>query len=1574
VDSIQSQIETLRNSKESIRNIEQKIQDNPNLVQLHLNLEFLPGMIGYEPHRQTLHVWSEENPEGIDVNPPSDLTLPEFELYIKNKLGLDRSQEISLALSLVDEVTNELIPVRIGEKIGVLDIDEQTTIGEIFGEMSGYSLTIMPLTAGAWGGTSDSYWIYTPFKEVSPTGVVIDRKSEKVFNFRRKLLPLTSSNYKIADNILLKASDSEIEAFSDEFDSQVVQLMKEVFNIKSSEVTFEDKKAFVLSQLKDIFEDAYLYNEKKLGRALTSRELEWNTRMTKFWKDSFVKKVDKASVVLIDSILTASFESSVLLQLFEISKTFELKKSSEVFTKLSNSLYNRKLFTDNQFRNEIRNNFLNEFFATFFAQRNFNEFKTPLASFAERTGALAELQVFIKFLPNALRHTYENNEIDAASISKIIDKYYFGYGKKLFSEPYFSDGVDNWRYPDLSNWLFLANQMKDAIIRIQPIKFVSDPWTMKHILADLLSSMYIQVRYNMFETFEKKGLQIKNLQIEAALISLIQNNDGLNNFDGYFSFVLNELSGLDFYSLFGRNKEYKGSNRILQEEKIIEAVNKKIWEKLGYQPSYTDYQAELKKLVSDVGFILNEIISKHKVDKIFSSSDLSDIQDFIRDISNLKASEFKSQFSEFEYIDEDSGNIFEVSGIDRASNFNYYRITDIKLEGIIESVQGGYQIGDEHFKEVYILKSNKLTPITSLNEIKDKSFRIIHSKEGDLALAEISHNKLVKTPNDWYDGIILNGKLIRNAIISDYSGYLLSSIFYNAKENKFSLKNVKEFNNEFLEGKIGDNDFKYGIRILFSFAKSDSNGYLHSLLLTNLINPAFAPQTSELYHSFPSQMSRNYFENLEDLYEFKSAKSQLTEDGTFELISAEKDTSIISKEDLFSVFLDLFEFKNLLIKESSHTSKEQSISLLIRKFLGALNLQYDPFSGEIDPTSIREISDVELIFSELFKEGNKLDDQAVQNFLFLKENEDGKFVPVEKEHFDSGEFTFKKWLKDIFVRVKDYSGSNKHILEAQKLLEKYSKNIINTNSDPKYFDKQNGELQAGKAIFESINRLFGHITLMFVFTHMIDFYQYKRGYKLDILTAPSREALLDSVRKLGIKTLIKTTQIDTPLGRKVILNNLFSLFFLDSYMHLPVSGDIESSTNMVSFGYSPMPFIEGSLKTNSLKEFHVEIQDQFYFQYYSHFSELYAGSGTKNVIRNLFYESGKEIMSVVEKKIRAFIDSMDFNSIKYKQSFKDSLYNRLVLATEREIFDMLNYRFTDGSYNIRFQIENLLTGINEEDLATDTSKYFNYNKEENTHERDIIFHTVLVNGEPFILRFSKSDFEGKDIRIWRSAIRHHEGSKVTDFRQADVDFSVFNKGAIDDKVQVLREIIEKNSGKVKIYLAPNVGEKLIDGKTLSYGYQYAYSTLKKILPPTTIASEARYIVIDLSKDSKGNYIDSLTKMKLQYVVALSMAYAPSQSNRKNTMDFMFIMKQYSEDITYEYEKAICIFDRNKFYKLNEIYSVRQSDRLYKQITLTGFEDSLIWKTKWENDWSKNNRYMLVNYEQIFNIYGFLPWW
>jgi hypothetical protein len=1425
-------------------------------------------------------------------------------------------------------------------------------------------------------GTPEEFWTITEIKGELPSGTIYTRKSDKVIELRKRLLPLLSNNYKLIDNILLKESDAVIEEFANELEIKANRIKSEL-NINDK--NFKDK---TLEKMKDLFDEKYLYSENVLGRPLSQKEQKWNSVMENYFKNKFEKEINKLSNEVRDYLLSGCLQNSMLIDILDVVDSPSIKNADQVFDKLAQVLYSNHLV---ERASKIYENFIQEVFGLFFFQPNVQDLNRLISTISGRIGAFAEVDVFLKFLPNALKHTYSNQEIAASSTIKIIDKFYFGYGKELMgSEPFYLDGSDNWRYPDLSNWLFIAGQLKEAIIRVQPIKFISDSWDMKHILADLLSSLYVQARLNLKESSKNKGLLLSNIQIEASLISLIQNEGRFNNFDKYFKLVLNELGKLNFYSLFGRDYLYKSSKRILGEEKIIESVNKEIWKTLNkHNPTPQEFLNELKKLSSDVDFIIDNIINEYISEKIFSVSDKSKIQDFLRALANTKIRDFETQFSELEIVD-DSNSIIQAYGIDRTSDFNYYRQSEVKLIDTIETISDGYRIGGKTFKEIFVLKRNHPEPITSLGDIRNRAFRIIHDSDGHLGLAEISHKKLVDNPNGWLDGYIANNKLVKNAMLTEFSGFLLSSTFYNLDQNVFEIRSNEKFNNEFIEEDSelnpsivrdkdqDNNDVKYGIRVLFSFAKSDSNKYMHTLLKTNLINPAFAPETSLIYHEFPTELGRKYFENIEtsELFTFKSSAKSMDTSEDFVLKPIDKDKLPITSEDMFKAFLEMYDFKNLLTKDASRTTKERYVLTFIRNVFGALNMRYDPFSGEVDPSSRREISDIENIFTELFN-----NNEEVRDFLFLKENSKGEFVPATQSHFDSGEYTIKKWLHSLLVKIKDYNDENSHILQAQKLLVGVAKNSIDIDTEGKYFNKDNGELQAGKTVMDVVNKLFGHITIMFVFTHMVDFYQSEGKYKIDIVNTPNREGLLDSVRKFSIKTLIKTTQIETPLGRKVILENLFPMYFLNPFLHLPLQGGLEGGANAIFFGYSPLPFVHNNIKQSTLKDLNVEIKDRFYGGYYKHFSDLFSGSGTKDTIRDMFYLSGNEMYRIVESKIDQFIDFINLPAIQEK-----SLRNRLVLAAEREIFDMLNYMSKDGSYNLRMQIENLLIGVNRDDLATDTDRYYRYDRGANVQERKIVFNTVLVDGQPFTLRFSKSDFDGTDIRIWRSAIRHHESNNVIKFRQEDINYKYFNKGAIDDKIEILKQLIDSNGGKVKIYLAANVGEKhIIDSETgeitsvIPYGYQYAYNTLKSILPPASIGEEARHIVIDLAKTQNGKYIDALAEMKLEFVAAVTLSYAPSQTLRKNTMDFLFVMKEYDEDITYKYEKVICMFDRNKFYDLGEIYSTPSNDKLYKQITITTFENDLNWE-KLTTVWGRNSRYMLVNYEQIYSIYGFSKWW
>ena len=192
-----------------------------------------------------------------------------------------------------------------------------------------------------------------------------------------------------------------------------------------------------------------------------------------------------------------------------------------------------------------------------------------------------------------------------------------------------------------------------------------------------------------------------------------------------------------------------------------------------------------------------------------------------------------------------------------------------------------------------------------------------------------------------------------------------------------------------------------------------------------------------------------------------------------------------------------------------------------------------------------------------------------------------------------------------------------------------------------------------------------------------------------------------------------------------------------------------------------------------------------------------------------------------------------------------------------------------------------------------------------------------------------------------------------------------------ERLKYLRQIIKDNDGKAKIYIAANVGEKVHETGIKRFGYQYVFNSFKTILPPDTNGNDARHFTIDLTSES--NAEKEANNIKLKYIIALSMTYIPANYPRKNTMDFLFIVKPDKNGVNYATDYAICVFDRYKFYEVDEIYSSSEKIANFKQINLKQFIKFYNWE-KLSDDYSKNNRFWITYYREIFSIYGFKAWW
>jgi len=272
----------------------------------------------------------------------------------------------------------------------------------------------------------------------------------------------------------------------------------------------------------------------------------------------------------------------------------------------------------------------------------------------------------------------------------------------------------------------------------------------------------------------------------------------------------------------------------------------------------------------------------------------------------------------------------------------------------------------------------------------------------------------------------------------------------------------------------------------------------------------------------------------------------------------------------------------------------------------------------------------------------------------------------------------------------------------------------------------------------------GHVNLRFIQFHMVNFYNGPKNmpFKFDFTTRRDYgeiETYLDqfnirSPNQLKLETSLRSLATQTHL-------HLFSLFFSNAYMYLPIESGKFTENNKVEFGYSPLPFLKSSFESFDLN---LDIQNKFISQYRSYFNELFSQQGVKAKLK-LFTESGSEVMKILKKEL-----NKHFSAPYLTKSQKESLLLELLNEAVEEIFKVGAQKIQREGVkypNLRMQIEQLLIG-------KDFSK-------------TITFHKVLVGlldkdgnpvldesgdpvKDPFKIQLNKDIFRGYNVMIFRT--------------------------------------------------------------------------------------------------------------------------------------------------------------------------------------------------------------------------------
>lgn len=119
-----------------------------------------------------------------------------------------------------------------------------------------------------------------------------------------------------------------------------------------------------------------------------------------------------------------------------------------------------------------------------------------------------------------------------------------------------------------------------------------------------------------------------------------------------------------------------------------------------------------------------------------------------------------------------------------------------------------------------------------------------------------------------------------------------------------------------------------------------------------------------------------------------------------------------------------------------------------------------------------------------------------------------------------------------------------------------------------FFTEQ--EIRDAKALFETISYLFGHVSVRFVLMGMFNVYEGNGKVKIAINNFPNKEYLVKQLYRYNIISESQLNYLRTLTTRDIVDEHIFSLFFGNSFLYLPIIGVNRPSKNAVFFGYSPI--------------------------------------------------------------------------------------------------------------------------------------------------------------------------------------------------------------------------------------------------------------------------------------------------------------------------------------------------------------------------------------------------------------------
>ncbi len=580
----------------------------------------------------------------------------------------------------------------------------------------------------------------------------------------------------------------------------------------------------------------------------------------------------------------------------------------------------------------------------------------------------------------------------------------------------------------------------------------------------------------------------------------------------------------------------------------------------------------------------------------------------------------------------------------------------------------------------------------------DRSYRIIVNYQGStprFGLIEVTQDpeNKIENPVGWFDGMVIGGKLFRNALLTDHYGNLLSSEYFDVEDKKFIKKHDDWYNYEYDDYLIQDNKGKeFGIIVLFVKSTTESNAHSNVLVELSVTNPHFIH--SELDSHYSSQLRNGFLDGISVDSTASQRYNLLSSRHVYKLHSLktkEKKIYTISKDEAINIIENLF-----LHRKKFKGSKNFDIYIL--DLLGRLNVMHDPNSKSVDFDSYRDTNDIEQIITELYR--NEPDKSKIwEEFLFKDKS----------SREDLGDTNIKMWMHKLYLKITSYTGNNPFIHNAKLKLEKIDPL---TNPESGIFDDQN--LENGIEIFKVIQKLFGHFTIRLILMGMMNWYEVNGNIKIAVNTRLDWSSMIRAVNRFSIIPKSQTKKLLLLSGYAGLSPyQLFTLLFSDLHMFLPTGNINKLTENAFFFGISPvMEDINKLLTERRFAKYYYEYKSKNprNKQYLDSCAVLYGiiediiekqvvfdyrfGLISSQIIQELKYLARKQIYSKTGQlrlKIETFINSLVYSS---DQFHKTKIY---IDFQSSELLKSLNLQEILGKKRPRYRLvltKDLLQGKN----------------------------------------------------------------------------------------------------------------------------------------------------------------------------------------------------------------------------------------------------------------------------------------